>query len=158
MDTIDLSAYDNSDKINIIDNSIEYSKNNPLILSQISHKINYNDEFLTYDENILNSYKNYLSQFCIFLKIPEEYYYKPELVAKEMYGTVDLWYLILFFSNCPSAEEFNKSVIKIFDPAKFSVLNKLMNITKKSLNLNNKKPDKIDNLIIKKVIISDTKL
>lgn len=158
MDTIDLSAYDNSDKINIIDNSIEYSKNNPLILSQISHKINYNDEFLTYDENILNSYKNYLSQFCIFLKIPEEYYYKPELVAKEMYGTVDLWYLILFFSNCPSAEEFNKSVIKIFDPAKFSVLNKLMNITKKSLSLNNKKPDKIDNLIIKKVIISDTKL
>jgi len=154
---IDLSNYDSSKHSMTLDGSIELAKENILTISKLSEKINFDDQFITVDRNILEKYKNYLDEFCIWLALPEEYYYKPEYVAEKIYGTVDLWYLVLWMAQVPSAMEFNKEVIRVFDPSKIRVINYIINRDYDNVTYNNKNPKKVENLILQKVKIKDTR-
>lgn len=51
------------------------------------------------------------------------YRYNPKLLCFDLYGTVELWGLLLKVNNMTSATEFTKSKIKIFTSEIFSVLN-----------------------------------
>ena len=158
MDIINLNSYDSSDNYSSIESSLRAASDNILTIENLSHKVNFCNEFYVYDENILKQYKNYLSNFCIWLAIPENYYYKPELVAKKIYGSVDLWYLVLWFSNIPSAMEFNQDPIRVFNPSSISVLNSIINKNRKAIRWNHKFPDYLDDLTLKEVKIKDTRL
>jgi hypothetical protein len=153
MDSIDLSAYDSSESNIELNDSIKNGKDNTLNIENLSHKINFNNELVLYDENLLHQYKGYLSQYCTWLSVPESYYYHPELIAKELYGTVDLWYLIFWFNDIPSFEEYNKSKIKVFNPAYFSVINRLLQTNTSYLKSANSDPELINDCTLTKVRI-----
>lgn len=155
MDTIDLSDYDSSEVYPHMIQSINNFKNNKLGLTNTSYLINFENKLLTYDENCLYRYRGLLSQNLINVKINETYYYKPELVAKKIYGTVDLSYLIMWFNDIPSVMEFNRPVVKAFNPMKFEMINTIIESERKKIIANNKEPQLVKNLIIKEVKIRE---
>lgn len=158
MDTIDLSRFDSSNKSATLNGSIADSKSNKLTLENLSQKINFNNEFYCYDENVLYSYKNYLSQFTVWNTLPVKYHYKPELLAKDLYGSVDLWYLIMWFNDIPSAMDFNTEKIKVFDPKYMNIINKIIENNRRNIIKNNQNPPLVENLTLKPILIKDSRI
>jgi len=158
MQPINLSRFDSTAGVANINNSLEKSNRNDLLLTNISRKINFNDDFYTFDYNVLEKYKNYLSQFLIKVQCPEQLYYHPEIVAKKIYGTVDLWYLVMMFNPIPSVAEFNLPVINIFDPSKIQYINNIINTHQKEIKFNDAKPEYVEKHVLTPVRIKDTRL
>jgi len=155
---VNLSSFDSSNSQITLNNSIEHAKSNRLLLENISYKINFNNEMIMYNENILYQYKNYLKQFTLLTSCPEEFYYKPELVSYKLYGTTDLWYLVLWMAEIPSALEFNQPVIRIFNPDKIAKINKIINKHREKLSNNHEEPEFIPDLTLKTVRIRDIRI
>lgn len=159
METVNLDNYDSSSEYSSMTDSIIDSKENKLSLKNLSHRINYNNEMLLYDENIFYNYKNYLTQFRIAIEIDESFYYKPELLSKEIYGTPDLWFLIMWMNDeIQSPMDFNKPIIWVFDPEYINVLNKIIESNKEKLEKNKEEPEFVEDLTLKKVLISDNRI
>jgi len=158
METINLSKFDSTAGVANINKSLEKSENNSMLLTNLSHKVNFNDEFYTFDYNILERYKGFLAQFVIKVNCPEAYYYHPEIVAKKIYGSVDFWYLVMMFNPIPSAAEFNSPVINIYDPTKISHINRIVNSYNRKLLLNKDKPEFVEKHILTPVRVKDTRL
>jgi len=158
MHVIDLSKFDSTSGIANIDRTLEKSKSNDMLLTRISHKINFNDEFYTFDYDVIKRYKNYLSQFLIQVKCPESLYYHPEIVAKKIYGSVDLWYLVMMFNPIPSVAEFNSPIINVFDPSKIKYINNIINNHQKELKYNRADPEFVEKHILTPVRIKDSRL
>jgi hypothetical protein len=158
MQTIDLSKYDSSDSYASLVTSINLAENNTLTIDNLSHRVNVANEIILSDYNILSDYKGYLSQFCIWCECPEKYFYKPEYVAKIIYGSVDLWYLIMWFNDISSPLEFNKTKIRVFDPAKITIINKIIVSSRTDILNNHKDPELVEKNIYKKVVIRDTSI
>lgn len=53
------------------------------------------------------------------------YKYNPKLLCYDLYGTVELWALLLKINNMTSAIDFTSSKIKIFTKDIFTVLNEI---------------------------------
>jgi hypothetical protein len=155
---VDLSNYNSSSGFVTLDDSLEDAEDNKLNFMKISHKINYEDTMTMYDENILYNYRSYLYDFRIGLEITEDYFYKPELVSQELYGTPDLWYLVMWMNEeIASPLEFNNRYIWVFDPSKINVLNKLIECNKEKLEDNHLEPDYVEDLTIKPVVLSSSR-
>jgi len=76
-------------------------------------------------------------------------------VSKTLYGTVDLWYLILFVNNMTSVYDFhNKERIVIYNPEKLDVLIKILEKNKNNLKSTHSNPTYLKDLTLKKVIVS----
>jgi len=158
MQTIDLSRFDSTAGIPNISRQLEKSKNNEMLLTNISHRINFNNEFCAFDYNVLEQYKGFLSQFLIKVKCPESLYYHPEIVAKKIYGSVDFWYLVMMFNPIPSAAEFNSPVINVFDPGKIEYINKIINIHYNELKFNKVDPEYVEKHVLTPVRVKDSRL
>jgi len=158
MQPINLSKFDSTSGIANINRTLEKSEINDILLTNISHKANFNDDFYLFDYSILDQYKAYLSQFIIKVKCPESLYYHPEIVAKKIYGSVDLWYLVMMFNPIPSAAEFNSPVINIFDPSKIQHINRIINRHQKELKYNKAQPEYIEKHTLTPVRVKDSRL
>ena len=61
----------------------------------------------------------YLKKESVRVSLDKKYYYKPDYLAKDIYGTTNLWFLILYMNNCKSIEEFTLNEIDL--PTKESI-------------------------------------
>lgn len=161
MNAINLGQYDSSVGKASMDDMVSHSSENLLTIEALSSKVNINKlsdniSLTIADKNILSDYKNFLlDNFCLYVELPEEFYYKPDYVSKKIYGTVDFWWLVLMMADVPSAYEFNSSPIAVFDPSKFSVINKIINNNYRKIANARENPEKIDDLILTKVKIKN---
>lgn len=155
-DCIHLVNYDSSEKGMTLSESISLSESNNYVINQLTHWVSYEGKLKINDENILYNYKNYLMQYCIDVTIPNNFFYRPEYVAKDIYGTVDLWWFVLFFNDIECPMHFNKKNIKIYDPTKFTILNTLISTNKKYVNWKSDSPDYIEDITIKPVKVRNT--
>lgn len=158
MNVIDLSRYDSTAGVASIKTQTNNGAENSMAITNISHKINFNDEFYVYDYNILAPYKLFLSQFIVKAKCPESLYYHPELVAKLLYGSIDLWYLVMMFNSIPSAAEFTQPVIDVFDPGKIEYINLIIKDKTKELKFNKAQPDFVEKHTLTPIKIKNTRL
>jgi hypothetical protein len=154
---IKLTSY-NSANYTERDSELEHAQTNKLLLSNTSIKINFNNEFTTYDQSVIYNYRGYLDQFCIKIEFPEKYWYKPELISYELYGTVDLWYLILWFNDYPSAADMYGDTIRVFNPSKIPVINNIINVHKDLIESTKEEPQFCDDEILTKVKISSNRV
>lgn len=81
-----------------LDSSINNAKSNPLLLDNISNHYIFEDE-VHMSFSILRKYENILRNNLQLADFPKKYWYKPEYVSYAVYGTTDLWYLIMFVNN-----------------------------------------------------------
>lgn len=143
----------NNDSSNFPDlkSSIENSKENRLEIRNMSIKVNIDDKLIINDENILAKYKNLISNYLIDINITDKELYHPEYVSKRIYGTNDLWYLVLMVNNVSSMYNFSSKKIKVFDPTKIYILNEIIENNSKKLDRYKKDPIYLEDSTIKKV-------
>lgn len=71
-------------------------------------------------ESLMNKYKDFLSGLIISEELTEEqkrnYWYKPKTVSFEIYGTTELWDVILILNNAFNIVQFTPNVLKYYDP------------------------------------------
>ena len=124
-----LSEYE--DRLNLSHNklflkSLIKSEDNNLIINSTS---------------LANKYYDYIlkSVVTVTLKNNEymKYRYQPKLFCNDMYGTTELWSLLLKVNNFNSVSEFNTKKIKAFDTNIFKILNEILINENDNINENN---------------------
>lgn len=75
------------------------------------------DNVYTITYNLLNDYKDDLDKVAITINLNDDEYtkyaYKPKLLAYDVYGNVELYFIILFINNICNVKEFNNRKIKM---------------------------------------------
>lgn len=125
--TNSLERFDNSKHADLL-TGIEFSKSNKFSLTNTTSMINYKNEFYMYLKTNLVKYSNIINENLIEIELEEFYYYKPDYLAKDLYGSADLWYLVLYCSQVVSVDCFNIKKINIFNPKKINLIYKLIKL------------------------------
>jgi hypothetical protein len=115
----------NSNRYADMRGSIVHSKNNKILLDNVSNFYNFNGEIVI-STSILHKYDNILRQRTMDYTIEKSYFYRPEYVSQVLYSTTDLWYLLLFLNYMKKPDEFTKETIKVFDPSQLDFLNDII--------------------------------
>jgi hypothetical protein len=116
-----------------MDGSILHSKNNKILLDNISNHYSFEDSIVL-STSILGKYEHIIkSRGLSGYVIEKKYFYRPEYVSNIVYATTDLWYLILFMNNMKKPDEFVKEEIIIFDPTEMDLLNNIIEQEKAAL-------------------------
>lgn len=73
--------------------------------------------------SITNEYRHFLEDHIVEVELDDEEYaffrHNPQAVSNEVYETVQYWGLILELNHCKSRIDFDKRVIKVYDPDTF---------------------------------------
>ncbi len=105
-------------------------------------------EFLSLDKKaivmngdcILDKYQKSLDQFKISREFTKEefvlYQYNPKALSYELYGTTELWFLILRANNMYSPIEFTKNPCSVYTGDIINTLNEIINIESDVINMN----------------------
>ena len=125
---------DSGEKMSIAD-SIASSGGNDIILSKLSQDYKFGN--ITLDSPIPCFMKFYdlLESYTVRIDMEERYKYKPEIVAKEYYGTTDLWWLVMYMSKITKHEDFNIPSIKILQPAYLKDLFEIVERSEKEISI-----------------------
>lgn len=115
-------------KIVYIDKWINAGKNNSYTLTNTNIKAYESDGTGVVVSNILrNKYRGVITANMIKATMTEKYFYRPKQVSYELYGTVELWHVLLWLNNMLHISDFCKEEIRIFNPEKMSLLTTIIN-------------------------------
>ncbi|HQL12049.1 MAG TPA: hypothetical protein PK507_03455, partial [bacterium] len=92
--------------------SVSSVPTNKVLLDNISNVYNYKD-IIQFPMSFLRKYENIIKANLQDYKIDKSRFYRPEYVSWDLYGTTDLWYLILFVNDLKSPMELNFTDIKV---------------------------------------------
>lgn len=99
------------------DSNIYYSN-----LSIFEKSIDKNHVLLSY--NVLNDYRDEISDFCVTVTLTDEeynkYQYNPKKLSYSLYGSTEYYYIILFINSMASVKEFSRKKIKLLRPKDLS--------------------------------------
>lgn len=131
-----------SGRFGTIDESVEFNKEHPLSLDNLSEYV--------YDPGSGVSFAipdDFFSRNIIIFEnkskeitIPEGFKYQPVALSLALYKTVDLAPLILRLNNCASARDFTMVRAKIFNPSELDFLLQLVNINTEKYEESKKNP------------------
>ena len=82
----------------------------------------------------LDRYRNTLLRMSTRIKIGKDYFMRPEYVSYKLYGTTDLWYIILWLNNMKNPTEFVKSEILVIATNKIGSFQKLLDNARRYLH------------------------
>jgi hypothetical protein len=144
--------YNSAKHVDIL-TSILDSKKNKILISNVSNKLNLNNKLIISEPHIFYEYEELILKNCVEVVIYEKFFYRPEYLSKELYGTPDLWYLLLWINKMTSIHDFNKLTINVFNPDKTDIINDIIEKNKNRFQKNKLEPKYIEDLTIKKIII-----
>lgn len=108
--------------------SVASVKTNKVLLDNISNVYNY-ENIIQLPMTFLRKYENIIKTNLEDYTIDKSRFYRPEYVSYDLYGTTDLWYLILFVNDLKTPLELNYEQIKVPSTAYIlEILNKLKTI------------------------------
>jgi len=91
--------------------------------------------------SLANKYYDYIQNGIISLELTDKEYMKyrfqPKMFCNDIYGTTELWGLLLKINNFNSIAEFNRKKIKVFGNNIFNVLNEILINEKENILKNN---------------------
>lgn len=99
-----------------VEQFIELSSNKVISYESLSlvEKI---DNITTITYNLLNDYKEEFEELTISINMTDSeflrYQFKPKLLAYDIYGDPELYFIILFLNNICNIKEFNNKKIKM---------------------------------------------
>ena len=122
----------NSGKFGRIVDSVEFNNTNIISEDNISLCFKYPDGTIIQDPtNLYRQYNGYLKQFTVPYTLGQGHIYNPRKLSLDLYGTVDLYLLLLELNNMASVMDFNKRKIVVFSPNKLGIL---MNLVESNTN------------------------
>ena len=91
--------------------------------------------------SLANKYYDYIQNGIISLELTDkeymQYRFQPKMFCNDIYGTTELWGLLLKINNFNSIAEFNRKKIKVFGNNIFNVLNEILINEKENILKNN---------------------
>ena len=92
------------------------------------------------NECVLDNYSGDLDELVVSKTLtPEEqrkYYYNPQILSYDLYGTTQFWSLLLDLNDMTSAIEFNRSIINVYDGRLTTLINAVFALEEKMININ----------------------
>lgn len=101
------------------------SGDDDIIINTSSVLDRYYDIILKHTQTITLTDKEYIT-----------YRYRPKLYCYDMYGTVELWALLLKINNWTSVAEFNAKSFKVLKDSIFEVINEIMILESEKIAFN----------------------
>ena len=99
-----------------------------------------NEPVIMLGDSVLSKYRADLESLAITktLSSKEEnrYFYNPQVLSYDLYGSTQYWHLLLELNNMYSAIEFNQNPIKIYDGSFKNMINAILALEETSINLN----------------------
>jgi len=128
--TYTISSFINAGK-NI---DISYAK------SSIQDNITDNKNLFLSINNVIYDYIDELNDNAIEVNLTEieynKYLYKPRLLAYDIYGYTDYYFLIMIMNNINNTKEFNFRKVKLIHPDNINIIGRILNAEEEYLNIN----------------------
>jgi uncharacterized Fe-S cluster protein YjdI len=148
----DLSRYDSSSTFNNIDDSIKDALKNKLEIANNTTRVNVNGKMIIGEGHIFKEYKNLIFGNLEEIPLEPKYHYRPERLSKDIYGTVDLWYLLLWVNQMTMNQQFVGSKIKVINDQGINLIIRICDRNYERTFKSRRDPELIPDLTIKKVI------
>lgn len=141
----------NLTRCNTIDDCVQYGKDLELSHSKLFIKtpiaIGEDKLIISNYTSILTQYMDYIRGSLVDYTISDEdmmvFKYKPKYFCLQMYGTMELWSLLLRVNNMTSIMDFKKKNIKIFNELLiFDIINEILILEKDRIEKNNDEVEK----------------
>jgi len=123
---------DSSDSLEISVN-IASSKSNNLIFSAISSNLKYGSIVFDDPHNIFQQFREVIDENLEDFALDEKYFYMPERLAKDIYGSSDLWWLVLMANNMITHRDFCVRDIKVVTSGTLDTIESILNASKEAL-------------------------
>ena len=110
-----------------------------LHLKEVDSKIN-GDKIILLSDSILDKYSDVLNEYLSIKTLSDaeynRYQYNPKLLSYDLYGTVELWFLLLYANQLYSVTQFNINPVKIYSSNIIRVLQSIINLEKATIDAN----------------------
>ena len=131
------------ERCSTISELIESGKNSTFTYDKFCIYEKINDELYVPFKNVLNDYIDELRQLALNVELTNseynKYIYKPRLLAYDVYGSTDLYFIILTLNNIFNEKQFDMKKIKMLKPEDLTeVLSEIYNSEKKFIDSGNR--------------------
>jgi hypothetical protein len=147
-----MAAFDSSNFATIPD-SVNSAADNRFALGNLRLKVTYRG--ITIDDYpVLKRYEQFVLSTTVQVAVdPAIARFRPHAVARTVYGTPDLWWLVLWSGGWASKLDFVPGPsLTLFDPDKLNLLNKIATSEAKALAESKASPQPIVDLTLVKII------
>src|SRR5574343_232748 len=121
-------AYSDTD---ITFNSLHYKEKN---------SVDDSTSLILLNDSILDKYRNDLAEKIVTKTLTNEeinkYQYNPKRLSFDLYGTTELWGLLLEINQLQSVTEFNINPVKVYDGSIISYINSIFSLEKPFIDQN----------------------
>jgi len=133
-------------KCNTIQDLIEFGKTQDISHAKLHLKSSFidnnNTRIIVNYTSLLDKYHDHLRKIISTVTLSEEefakYKFQPKRLSFEIYGTTELWSMILRINNLTSASQFTMKTLKLFTMDIFDVINEILILEDDALKLNNR--------------------
>lgn len=147
-----MALMDSSVSMNIDDN-IKSAEKNTNTYSALSKAVNFNGVIIQDPQTIFHKYRELFEANLVEIELDRKYHHKPELIARQYYGTTDLWWMVLWVNNMVHHYEFDLPKVKIVDLGLSKQIGQIINANVKILKKNKAEVETISDLTIYPVIV-----
>lgn len=139
MKNTDTSRYTSLDKF------IKEGVSNSYNIQNLHYYTKVNDLTLPTLNILRERYYSVIFNMCVYVELDdiayENYKYQPKKLSKDLYGTIDLWHIIIWINGMTSVTEFNRRKIVLFDQQGLDTLVKIINLEEQRIIDNRANPD-----------------
>lgn len=125
--------YKNINNYTTISSLMEYEQQLDLTHSKLFLKsmvASGNNKLIVNTTSLANKYYDYILDTVVTVSLTDseymKYRFQPKMFCNDMYGTTELWSLLLKVNNFTSISEFDSKKIKVFGTRIFNVLNEIL--------------------------------
>ena len=108
-----------------LNGQINSSEINKILLDKFSNWYDLEGQILL-GFPLMSKYANIIKANLEDYEINPEHKLRPEYVSYELYGTTDLWYILLYINEMATVNDFTKDVIKVFPDRLISDINRMI--------------------------------
>lgn len=98
------------------------------------------EQVIMLGDSILSKYRADLESLAttktFTSKEENRYFYNPQVLSYDLYGSTQYWHLLLELNNMYSAIEFNQNPIKVYDGRFKDTINSILALEEESININ----------------------
>lgn len=135
----------NVTKTKSITEFLEMGIENSYNLQNISLWVRKENIDIPYTNIFKDKYRQIIFQYCKRISLSNKaldfYKYNPKKVSYTLYGTTDLWHLILWINNMTSITQFNKNDFIIFDSDYLHILTDIIETENERLTISKNYPE-----------------
>lgn len=132
----------------LITSAISKGLENQLILDNVNTYIDFEGFKIPSMNIFFEKYRGIILENCVKITMSEKVYdaykYRPKYLSYKLYGTVDLWHLLLWVNDMVTVSQFNKKIIYVLNPESLDVLDRILNLEKDMLDNNTESIPRIE--------------